>query len=65
MGAVLSAAAARRGGAQQPVSVRLRRRWGRTAALRWGVPAGSLALLVLCTAALAAQSYNPFLYFRF
>ena len=49
----------------QPVSVRLRRRWGRTAALRWGVPAGSLALLVLCTAALAAQSYNPFLYFRF
>ena len=45
--------------------MRLRRRWGRTAALRWGVPAGSLALLVLCTAALAAQSYNPFLYFRF
>ena len=26
---------------------------------------GAAALLLLCTAALASQSYNPFIYFRF
>lgn len=33
--------------------------------VRWGAPVYCLLLLAAGTAALAAQSYNPFLYFRF
>ncbi len=32
---------------------------------RWGMIAVCAALFVLCIAALASQSYNPFIYFRF
>ncbi len=48
-----------------PLPARLARRAEKTAwggALRVLVPA---ALMLLCTAALATQSYNPFIYFRF
>ena len=34
--------------------------WGRYGAVGLG-----MAALVLCVAALASQSYNPFIYFRF
>ncbi len=33
--------------------------------VRWAAVAASAAVLVLCVAALASQSYNPFIYFRF
>ena len=36
-----------------------------TAVLRWGRIALAAVLMVLCVAALASQSYNPFIYFRF
>ena len=36
-----------------------------TAPVRWGKIAGAAVLLMLCVAALASQSYNPFIYFRF
>ena len=36
-----------------------------SAALQWGRLLGAGALMVLCVAALASQSYNPFIYFRF
>ena len=36
-----------------------------TAAVRWGRIVASAVLLLLCVAALASQSYNPFIYFRF
>ena len=38
------------------------RRWPATG---WLLPAGSLALLLVCTAYLVDGSFNPFLYFRF
>ena len=34
-------------------------------AVRWGRVAVSAILMLLCVAALASQSYNPFIYFRF
>ena len=33
--------------------------------VRWGKVAATAVLLLLCVAALASQSYNPFIYFRF
>ena len=36
-----------------------------TAVVRWGRIVASAVLLLLCVAALASQSYNPFIYFRF
>ncbi len=33
--------------------------------VRWAAVAASAVLLILCVAALASQSYNPFIYFRF
>ena len=44
------------------------RLWGRfeqTALGKYGRILGLAALLLLCTASLATQSYNPFIYFRF
>ena len=35
------------------------------AIVRWGRIVVSAVLLLLCVAALASQSYNPFIYFRF
>ncbi len=37
----------------------------RSAVVRYGKLAVAILLLVLCVAALASQSYNPFIYFRF
>ena len=34
-------------------------------AVRWGMIAAAAMVMVLCVAALASQSYNPFIYFRF
>ena len=36
-----------------------------SALLRWGKIAAAAVMLLLCVAALASQSYNPFIYFRF
>ena len=36
-----------------------------TAFVRWGRILAAAALMALCVAALASQSYNPFIYFRF
>ena len=35
------------------------------AAVRWGSIAAAAVVMLLCVAALASQSYNPFIYFRF
>lgn len=48
-----------------PLGARLLRKWQQTPLVRWGAPVCCLLLLVMGTAALVAQSYNPFLYFRF
>ncbi|MCI6719591.1 MAG: MBOAT family protein [Clostridiales bacterium] len=48
-----------------PLGQRLWARVERKPVGDWAALAGGLALLAVCTAALAAQSYNPFLYFRF
>lgn len=48
-----------------PFGARLLRKWRQTPLVRWGAPLCCLLLLVMGTAALVAQSYNPFLYFRF
>ena len=41
-------------------------RWkNQSAPVRWGAPVYCMLLLAAGTAALVAQSYNPFLYFRF
>lgn len=48
-----------------PFGQRLWVRWREKPAAEWAAFIGCLILLLGCTAALAAQSYNPFLYFRF
>lgn len=40
-------------------------RWEDVPAVRYGRIALSAVLMLLCVAALASQSYNPFIYFRF
>ena len=51
--------------ASTPLVRDLVRRQENRAAVRWGLIAASAAGLMLCVAALASQSYNPFIYFRF
>lgn len=51
--------------ASLPFAANFVRRKNQSAPVRWGVPVYCLLLLAAGTAALAAQSYNPFLYFRF
>ena len=51
--------------ASTPAAATLVRRKGTAATARWGVVTGCLLILAASTAALVAQSYNPFLYFRF
>ena len=51
--------------ASLPFAGRWVRQYSGSAWMRWGVTAGCLLLCAAGTAALAAQSYNPFLYFRF
>ena len=48
-----------------PLGKALYGRYENTAFVRWGRIAGCGVLLLLCVAALASQSYNPFIYFRF
>lgn len=51
--------------ASLPFAANFVRRKNQSAPVRWGAPVYCLLLLAAGTAALAAQSYNPFLYFRF
>lgn len=51
--------------ASTPLVRDLVRKQENRAAVRWGLIAASAAGLLLCVAALASQSYNPFIYFRF
>ncbi len=51
--------------AATPRAKQLLRRHQTNAAVQWGLTAAGFAALLLCTAALARQSYNPFIYFRF
>ena len=48
-----------------PAAAALVRRRETAPATHWGVVTGCLLILAASTAALVAQSYNPFLYFRF
>ena len=48
-----------------PAAAALVRRRETAPAVHWGVVTGCLLILAASTAALVAQSYNPFLYFRF
>ena len=51
--------------ASLPFAADFVRRKNQSAPVRWGAPVYCLQLLAAGTAALVAQSYNPFLYFRF
>lgn len=51
--------------AATPVMKRLYDSCQDTAAIRYAKIWGMMGLLLLCTAALVSQSYNPFIYFRF
>ena len=51
--------------ASTPVVKILGDKWKGTAVMRYGKLAACALLLVLCVAALASNSYNPFIYFRF
>ncbi len=51
--------------ASTPAAKKLYERVKDRDAVRYGVIALAMAVLVLCVAALASQSYNPFIYFRF
>ena len=51
--------------ASTPLCARLYARVKERAAVRYGRIAVLAALLLLCAASLATQSYNPFIYFRF
>lgn len=51
--------------ASLPIAARLVQRYEEARLVQWGAPAWCLLLLAASCAALVAQSYNPFLYFRF
>lgn len=51
--------------ASLPITARLVQRHDRARFVQWGAPVWCLLLLAASCAALVAQSYNPFLYFRF
>lgn len=51
--------------ASLPLAVRLVQRHEEDCLVRWSAPVWCLLLLAASCAALVAQSYNPFLYFRF
>ena len=51
--------------ASLPLAARVVQRYEEDCWVRWGAPAWCLLLLAASCAALVAQSYNPFLYFRF
>ena len=51
--------------ASLPLAARLVQRHDQARFVQWGAPVWCLLLLAASCAALVAQSYNPFLYFRF
>jgi len=51
--------------AATPVGKKLTEKWGNTKLFRWGRLAAAAVLLLLCVAALASSSFNPFIYFQF
>ncbi len=51
--------------AATPIGTSFRRKFAAKPAMRWGCLAAGMLVLLLCVAALASQSYNPFIYFRF
>ena len=51
--------------AATPLGKRINAAWGDTPLLRWGKVVLAAVLLVLCVAALASSSFNPFIYFQF
>lgn len=51
--------------ASLPIAARVVQRHEEVRLVQWGAPVWCLLLLVASCAALVAQSYNPFLYFRF
>lgn len=51
--------------ASLPITARLVQRHDQARLVQWGAPVWCLLLLAASCAALVAQSYNPFLYFRF
>ena len=51
--------------AATPIGKTLAQKWEGKPAVRYGAIAACAVLMLLCVAALASQSYNPFIYFRF
>ena len=51
--------------AATPVGNRFRQKYWHKSAMRYGCLAAGAVVMLLCVAALASQSYNPFIYFRF
>ncbi len=51
--------------AATPIFKSLSQQWEKKPVVRYGTIAACAVLMLLCVAALASQSYNPFIYFRF
>jgi alginate O-acetyltransferase complex protein AlgI len=51
--------------ASTPAMKRLQEKYAEKPLVRYGCIAAAAAAMILCVAALASQSYNPFIYFRF
>ena len=51
--------------ASTPVAARFHEKYASRPLIRWGSLAAAAVVMLLCVAALASQSYNPFIYFRF
>lgn len=51
--------------ASTPIAKNAAKAWGSSFPIRVGRLVAAAAALLLCVAALASQSYNPFIYFRF
>ena len=51
--------------AATPIGSRLRAKFAENTVMRWACLAAASVVMLLCVAALASQSYNPFIYFRF
>ena len=51
--------------ASTPAMQKLHSRYAEKPVFRYGCIAAATVVMLLCVAALASQSYNPFIYFRF
>ena len=51
--------------ASTPAAIRLKEKYAARPATKWLLLWGAVMVMALCVAALANQSYNPFIYFRF